>query len=289
MAKLFIGLAIVVMLAAAVLGFLSKTNIDKLQSVLKETKQTLARTESTLRKTEGELKKSQEELTAANAKIEMQTTEIAGLKKDKEDMTVKLATAEMDRDTAKKSLADLEEKLKTMGDGKPGGVDPAAIAAELATAKADLDKAKNELAEKAQMVETLNKAKVANDEKLSEASKEIERYRSGVTKQGLSGKILAVNPGWNFVVLSVGDRQGAATGGMMIVTRGGEPIGKVRITSIEPSTSIADIVPGTVRRGVTVQPGDAVVYEGPRSKANTLAAPAPGAAAPVTAPVVTPP
>ena len=278
MAKLFIGLAIAVMLAAAVLGFLAKGNIDKLQSVLKETKQTLARTETTLRKTEGELKKTQEELTAANTKIEQQTGEIAGLKKDKDDLGMQLAEAKMALDTKSKELAELVEKMKGSDPTKPA-VDPAVIMAELEQKKADLAKAQNELAEKTQMVETLNRSKIENEEKISTANKEIERYRSGVTKQGLTGKILAVNSGWNFVVLSVGDRQGAASGGVMIVTRGGEPIGRVRITSIEPSTSIADIIPGSVRRGVTIQPGDAVVYEGPRTKPNALAAPAPGAPA----------
>ncbi len=275
MAKLFIGLAIAVMLAAAVLGFLAKGNIDKLQSVLKETKQTLARTETTLRKTEGELKKTQEELTAANTKIEQQTGEIAGLKKDKDDLGMQLAEAKMALETKSKELAELVDKMKGPDPTKQA-VDPAVLMAELEQKKADLAKAQNELAEKSQMVETLNRSKVENEEKLSTANKEIERYRTGVTKQGLTGKILAVNSGWNFVVLSVGDRQGAASGGVMIVTRGGEPIGRVRITSIEPSTSIADIIPGSVRRGVTIQPGDAVVYEGPRTKPNALAAPAPG-------------
>ena len=278
MAKLFIALAIAVMLAAAVLGFLAKGNIDKLQSVLKETKQTLARTETTLRKTEGELKKSQEELAVANTKVEQQTGEIAGLKKDKDDLTMQLAEAKTALDAKAKELADIQEKMKGKEPGEPG-IDPAVMRAELEQKKADLAKAQSDFAEQKQMVETLNRNKVENEEKLSSANKEIERYRSGVTKQGLTGKSLAVNSGWNFVVLSVGDRQGAASGGVMIVTRGGEPIGRVRITSIEPSTSIADIIPGSVRRGVTIQPGDAVVYEGPRTKPNAVAAPAPGAPA----------
>jgi hypothetical protein len=283
MAKLFLGLAIIVTLAAAVLGFLGKDKIDKLQGVLKETRQTLARTESTLERTKTDLAKTTEDLTAEKAKVEAQTTEIAGLKKEKEDTVLKLASAEMARDKAEGELKDIQTKLAAMNPGgAPGAPDPAAMATELATAKADLEKANNDLAVEKQMVASLNRNKAEFDEKLSTANKEIERYRTGVTRQGLTGKVLAVNPGWNFVVLSVGDRQGAATGGVMIVTRGGEAIGRVRITSIEPSTSIADILPGSVRRGVTVQPGDAVVYEGPRTKptpsgGNNLAAPAPAA------------
>ena len=38
MAKLFIGIALVVMLATAALSFLAKGNIDKLQTSLKDTK-----------------------------------------------------------------------------------------------------------------------------------------------------------------------------------------------------------------------------------------------------------
>ena len=62
----------------------------------------------------------------------------------------------------------------------------------------------------------------------------------------------------------------------MLVVRGGEPIAKVRISSVEAATSIADILPGSVRRGVTVQPGDTVVFEGARS-AGAAGQPAPGA------------
>lgn len=284
MAKLFIGLAIVAMLAAAVLGFLAKDNIDKLQANLKERKQTIEQQKRTIAKTEADLKKSEEDLALANTKIEQQTGEIAMLTKDKAELAMKVTAAEMERDAKAKELADMIEKMPK---GEPGkqGPDPAAIAVELEQKKADLAKAQSDLAEKTQVVNSLTQNKAAADEKLANATKEIERYRAGVTKAGLSGKILAVNPGWNFVVLSVGDRQGAATGGVMIVTRGGEAIGRVRITSIEPSTSIADIIPGSNRRGVTVQPGDTVVYEGPRTKPgpNALGAAAPGVA-PLPAP-----
>ena len=66
----------------------------------------------------------------------------------------------------------------------------------------------------------------------------------------------------------------------MVVTRGGEAIGKARISSVEPSTSIADLIPGSFRKGVSVQPGDVVVYEGSRGRPNTLTTPAPGGALP---------
>ena len=80
--------------------------------------------------------------------------------------------------------------------------------------------------------------------------------------QGLTGQVLAVNRAYNFLVISLGDKQGVAMNGEMIVKRGGLQVARVKITSVEPTTSIADIVPGSLGRGVNVQAGDEVIYPG---------------------------
>ncbi len=94
--------------------------------------------------------------------------------------------------------------------------------------------------------------------------REVKAYKDQTVANGLSGKILAYNPGWNFVVLSIGDRQGLKANAQMIIMRGNQAIGKVKVTSVEPGNSIADIVPGSIAKGVFVQPGDRVVYEAKR-------------------------
>jgi hypothetical protein len=50
----------------------------------------------------------------------------------------------------------------------------------------------------------------------------------------------------------------------MIVVRNGQRVARVRVTSVEPTTAIADVLPGTLGRGETVQPGDTVIVEGSR-------------------------
>ena len=89
-----------------------------------------------------------------------------------------------------------------------------------------------------------------------------EQQDRRVMARGLEGQILAVNSAWNFVVISLGDRQGVVPHAEMIVMRDGQRVGKVKITSVEPSTSIADVVPGSVSRGSSVRPGDRVIYPG---------------------------
>lgn len=82
---------------------------------------------------------------------------------------------------------------------------------------------------------------------------------------GIRGSVLAVNQAYNFVVLSLGGRQGLEANTEMLVLRRGTLIGKIRVSSVEPATAIGDIVSTSLARGVQVQPGDVVIYAEPNS------------------------
>ncbi len=263
MAKVFLGLAIALMIATAVVGFLAKGNIDTIQGNLKDTKSTLATTTSTLKKTEGSLKATQEELAVAKTALDEEKAAVAKAKADLEDAVKKATEAAVLVEAKTKEMADLQAKIAAMSDGDKG-IPIEQFKVEMDKVRAELEKAQIQLTESEQIQKTLNARVKETEEKFNGLNSEVNRYRANVAKNGLSGRIMAVNPGWNFVVLSVGDKQGAAVGANMLVLRGGEPIGKAKITSVEPSTSIADIIPGSVRAGITVQAGDSVVYEGQR-------------------------
>ena len=64
------------------------------------------------------------------------------------------------------------------------------------------------------------------------------------------------------MVLDLGGRSGVNNNATMIIQRGGSLVGRVRVTSVEPSQSVADIIPNSVPAGIAVQPGDTVVYSG---------------------------
>jgi hypothetical protein len=60
----------------------------------------------------------------------------------------------------------------------------------------------------------------------------------------LVGKILVTDPKWDFVVLSVGEDQGAVERGELLVNRDGKLVAKVRITSVQKDRCIANVLPG---------------------------------------------
>lgn len=59
----------------------------------------------------------------------------------------------------------------------------------------------------------------------------------------LAGKIVAVDPKYDFVVLDVGGNQGVVENGKLLVNRDGKLVAKVRVTKVEPTRSIANIMP----------------------------------------------
>jgi cell shape-determining protein MreC len=55
--------------------------------------------------------------------------------------------------------------------------------------------------------------------------------------------VIAVDPKYDFVVLDIGGNQGILENAKLIINRDGKFIGKVRVTSVEPNRSVANVMP----------------------------------------------
>ena len=75
---------------------------------------------------------------------------------------------------------------------------------------------------------------------------------------GLNGRVVVVDPKYDFVVLNIGEKQGVVENGVLMVSRDSKLVAKVRITSVSPDRSIGNIMPGW-KLG-DVMEGDLVVY-----------------------------
>jgi hypothetical protein len=60
----------------------------------------------------------------------------------------------------------------------------------------------------------------------------------------VAGKVLCVDPKWDFVVLNIGEDQGAMQDGELLVSRDGKLVAKVVIRSVQKDRCVANIVPG---------------------------------------------
>ncbi|MBL6764379.1 MAG: hypothetical protein ISQ14_05440 [Verrucomicrobiae bacterium] len=59
---------------------------------------------------------------------------------------------------------------------------------------------------------------------------------------GLKGKVVAVDPKWKFVILSIGSNHGVRKNGELTVSRQGRYIARLRVSSVEAGHSIANVM-----------------------------------------------
>jgi hypothetical protein len=261
--KQLIGSSVLLLALAAVVGVL---NLQKTRGLRTEIIQSEAarQTADQLRLSrEKDLKGREAAVAAANAKFgdtqnKVASTEAELLKAqtEKNELQTKLRANDVE-------IAGLRQRIEK-AETKPGaGAPPSTtssteLQAQLEDAKKQLDAAEKE------KVLLSDKMKVTQERSTQLETAKTHRPAAG-GNAGIRGTVLAVNQAYNFVVLSLGGRQGVEPNSEMLVLRGGSFIGKIRISSVEPATAIGDIITSSLARGVQVQPGDTVVYAGNNS------------------------
>jgi cell shape-determining protein MreC len=187
-------------------------------------------------------------LNKTTADLKKATNELASTK-------VELATTKKERDTALASANELKKQIATLQDN-------------LSKTDKDLTDAKIELEQYHAAFKTPQEAlSVSKDMKaLQERVAAIEDEKRILQRQNsrlqarldiyehpdrpvplpasLVGKILVADPKWDFVVLNVGEDQGAVERGEMLVNRDGKLVAKIKITSVQKDRCIANVMPG---------------------------------------------
>jgi chromosome segregation ATPase len=258
--KSLVGISVALLALAAVFGVLNTAKVKRLHSNLADA--TAARDSAEQRRAdrEKEIKARETAIAAERAKMAETESKVASAEAELVKMETERADLQTKLQANEAEIATLQKQLE---EGKPGVANPGApsaveLQAQLDDARKQLEDAEREkafLSEQMQSVQT----------RTSQLEDEKKRRAVATGKIGVRGTVLAVNQAYNFVVLSLGGRQGVEPNSEMLVLRDGSFIGKIRISSVEPATAIGDIITGTLARGVQVQPGDIVIYAGTNS------------------------
>jgi len=257
MPRIALGATLFFLLVTCYFGFETHSKVDGLNGKISQLDLQLSSLQTQYAKTKADLATSQDNLAKETADDEATKAQLASVQSSLDSANAQVTQLQAQIATDKETIAQLK-----------GASNTNAPSLDIFT-QADMDKeikkekdALDQVAELNQVKDTLTNKLKDDDARADDLQKVVDHYKNATLKNGLEGEVLAVNQGWNFVVLSIGDRQGAVANAEMILQRGGSQIGKVRITSVEPSTSVADIIPGSLARGVRVQPGDQVIFPG---------------------------
>jgi cell shape-determining protein MreC len=159
--------------------------------------------------------------------------------------------------TTESTMSELKAKLAKL----PAGFN-------LQTLSENLNKMKAAIVDYQTQAEGKKKEVVAEVEKLDTASKalqeviaKIEARKKAFERNALTGRVVAVNTDWGFVVLDVGEKEAITPDTKLIVIRGTETVGKLRILSVSGQKTVANVLLDTLAPGMTPAPGDRVILE----------------------------
>ncbi len=89
-------------------------------------------------------------------------------------------------------------------------------------------------------------------------------YRQKLINNGKQYQIVAVDPQWGFVIVNAGEDNMITPQTVLLVSREGKSIAKLKITSLEKRQTVADIVEGSLAEGNRLQVGDQVILLKPQ-------------------------
>jgi flagellar biosynthesis GTPase FlhF len=242
-------------LIVAILASIGTLVVSQMQVAGKITEQ-----KNTLDQTTNERNASREAETKAKKEAQLANAEAKKLAKELGDTKDSLAQvtsrANTQEERANRNEADLSDTRSKLTDAQR---DVAAWQAlgipveQVRTRLAELIKAKTAMAalddEKKVLIRQVNYVK----ERLA-----IYEDKNTVPDlpPGLKGKVVAVDPKWDFVVLDIGGNQGVVPRGQLLVNRDGKLVAKLRVVSVDADRSIANVMPewsqGQVMAGDTV-------------------------------------
>jgi hypothetical protein len=261
--KPLIAISAFLLLASAVFGVLNGSKAKSLRNEVALIKSQKEAADHARQAAEKDIKARETRVAAEVAKLNEDEGRVAGAEAElvktqteKSDLQAKLQANETQISELQKYI---EEMSKTPANPNPGAPSVAELQAQLDDARKQLEGAEHEKTFLTEKLQPATRQQTRGSEVM------VQERRAPTVRPSVRGTVLAVNQAYNFVVLNLGDRQGLEPNAEMLVLRDSTIIGKIRISSVEPSTAIGDILGTSLARGVQVQPGDTVIYAGSNS------------------------
>jgi len=202
------------------------------------------------------------ELNALATSAEIQYETLQNTKMDLENTRADLAKTKDELATTKVELSAAQAKVTELTDSL------AQKEAEVAQAKSQIDQLQKDKTALQTQIGDLNNQLVKAEEEMRDLQDQVSTLDKIVKENtpsgkpplpiGLTGKIAVVNSDWNFVVLDIGSDAGLVRDAQMLVHRADKLIGKVKISNVQKSMAIAEIMMDWEQS--PIREGDYVLY-----------------------------
>ena len=228
-------LAIVAALGAGVLNILQVR--DKITTLISQRDDERGKKQQAL----SDLSKAKTELTKSQDALKQATQDLADAKyeRDKAAVTATAQTKRADElsDKLAKTTQERDDTQNQLAAYKATGITPDQVG-----------KLSRALKESQEEVAIVNEEKMVLQRAVDNLKTRLAKYEGPdptiKMRANLRGKILVVDPKWDFVVLNIGLDQGVKEEGELLVSRDGRFVAKVIVRSLEKNRCIANVMPG---------------------------------------------
>ena len=268
MIRILLFATIALSLVSASLAYLTRQKAEELAGSLKSTSQKATETVSSAAKLKEENKTAQsriEELSKSVEEQKAQADKVSINLKESESKGTKLEAEVAEK--AKKAEALARQLEEAVAAAKPVAPAPdLALVDKMAKLSDDLDKTKQ--AAEAEQKRLMQKA-VELEGRVAQLTLKNKTGNDGGTPGGrsggngiqktVSGTVVAVNEGWNFVVVDLGDKNGVTPETQLAVQRKGKVVANLKVTEVRPKHVSAGVEYAEGSRKEKIRLGDTVV------------------------------
>lgn len=187
-----------------------------------DTKQDLENTRQDLENTRAELANTREQLEDARTQIVQLNDTIRAKDQELQEKSDLIASLEEEKAALTSQVADLENQVASLQD----------------------------------QIAELEEDKALLETQLEKCDKEL--HKEITMKPGTTGTIVYANAEWNFVVIDIGSNDGVQPTAEMIIHRGDNMIGKIKISAVRDNVSIAEVM--SEYQTANVKEGDHVLF-----------------------------
>ncbi len=182
-------------------------------------------------------------LTNNQGNVKAKTDELAQMTKEIEDKQAEVAKLEAQIQSAlgTDTIETITARTEELGQQISG------LEGELENGKRELEIAQKKASDVRRVVSDLQRTAA-------------QRNR-GISRNSVEGTVIEASKEYGFAVINIGADRGVTPDSRLIVRRGDQRIGTLKISSVQGGRTIADIVSSSLAAGEEISPGDKVIFE----------------------------
>ncbi len=245
-----ISLILAILAGLGVIGvsqFVLRPQVEEIVATRDGNKKGWDDAEGRVRKKTSELKETQTKLTVTEKGLEETKTQLGAMTSKAESQEKRANGLDQVLAQTKQTLKGAQEKLEQW---RQTGLEPEQVRNLIASEK-QLQQANAALEQETSLL----------FKKVAAQATELDLFRGKsedpYVPVEVRGKVTVVDPKWDFVVLDVGSGKGIPQRGVLLVSRNGELVAKVRVMTVEEQRSIANVLPGWKLKDI--MEGDVVI------------------------------